>query len=138
MANKVRFYHLWTFKHISQILLGIVSLIFVFWILYFYPRIINYYKLSKFDSETIGVIVNVKENTVIRQSEYGNKIVLEHYDVDYKYQVKGKEYYKSEIVTGKGMFGYRLKKIFSTEKKIIEIRFISQNPSKCMIDLTER
>ena len=134
MANELRFYHLWSIRNIL-ITVGVVSiLILMLGAFLFYPQLSYSYKDSKFDSETDGVMQNIEEQTIIRQTKLGNKVEVDHYEVTYKYAVNGKWYTDTDIVKGTPVNGQMLYRIWNSDKSIA-IKYLSGDPVQSMINL---
>jgi len=135
MANKVKFYHTWSAKNMI-ITVGVISLLLLFLIgFFYYPQISNLYKSSRFDAQTIGTLVKLDEQTIIRQTKIGNKVEVDHYKVTYEYLVKNKSYEHTDVVEGTPVNRKRILHIWQTDK-LITVKFKSNNPHKSIIDLS--
>ena len=137
MAKDVKFYELWTAKEIFGSIGAVVLIFLIFWFLIFYTPIIYENRLSKYNANTQGELIDYKKVTRVSQSKYGNEIIVDHYDVTYKYEVKDMEYTSTCEIPSEGLFGHKLKKINSSENKKIVVRYKKEDPSKSMVDLMD-
>lgn len=131
MANKVRFYHLWDWKT-APWFLGII--LFVIIILYF-PRITDAYRLAKFDSSTIGRVLDIKPINGIRQSKYGSYNSTYSYEVTYTYEANGRMFVNKTLVYASGRSSKNLKTLAKSIDKRVTIYFRYRYPSESTIDL---
>lgn len=137
MANEVRFYHLWNVKNILITIGTLFILILVLGIFFYYPQLSDYYKASKFDNETTGILMDIDGQTIIRQTKLGNKVEIEHYKVTYKYAVNGKWYKDTDILSGTIVNGQMLNEKWSSDKSIV-VRYLSYDPQQSMINLKKK
>ncbi|MCR9249867.1 MAG: hypothetical protein NXI20_05560 [bacterium] len=133
MANKVLWYHHWDWKTIALTSIILIAALLLF-TLFFLPDITREWKLSRFKGENIGFITNVKENDMIRQSQYGSYNAIDSYEVSYQYYVNGASYFGREKIQGSRQNSLRLKKIMSNERKVVVKYYISR-PKRSMLDL---
>ncbi|MEQ9376493.1 MAG: hypothetical protein RIG68_15005 [Imperialibacter sp.] len=134
MANKTKFYHLWDLKS-SFITIGVTALLLsVVVIIIYFPQLSRYYKLSKYDNETSGILLDVDEQSIIRQTKLGNKLEIDHYKVRYSYLVGEQEYEKVDFVDGTPVNGQILLNNWKSSKQVL-VRYKTGNPAQSMLDL---
>lgn len=134
MVNKVKFYHIWSLKHIVSTVVACTLIIIFLVLYYFYPQLSHYYKVSKFDAETTGVVVDITEQSIINQTKMGNKVQVYHFEVKYKYSVNGQVYEKIDKVKGTDLNNKRLQQI-SNSNKSINVLYSTENPAQSMVEL---
>lgn len=133
MANKVPWYIHWDWKSIwgslavVLIILGVVA-----WIQF--PKIIRNIKLRNLEGETVGYIVTLKENDMIRYSLEGSKNIVDSYLVSYQYNANGQLFSGSDLIDGSNENYIALKKTMDNERKIV-VKFDLRRPVHSMIDL---
>lgn len=131
MAKKVKFYHLWETKHFVAAIVGILLLALI---VLFRP-IVNYYKYSKYDEQTIGKLLSMKAKTTMTQGFDGGSTVVNHYKVNFTYRVNGQNFTGIDKVNGLEVNGYKLKNILKSATKAIVVRYNSKNPAKAVVDM---
>ena len=134
MANKVRFYHLWSIRNILSTVVVSMLLVLMLGTYFYYPQLSNYYKRSRFDEETNGILLNIEERTVINQTKFGNKLNVLHYEVTYKFDVDDKRFTHTDIVSGTLVNKKVLDKAWNSGKKIA-VKCLSNNPERSMVNL---
>ncbi|MBL6446954.1 hypothetical protein JMN32_11580 [Fulvivirga sp. 29W222] len=137
MARKLRFYYIWNIKHILVgVIVILISLIAIVGF-YSYPRWYNFYKLSRYDKVAWGKVLSFHEKSIIRQTQYGSGLKVDHFKVKYTFSYSDSTYIINEEVNGTFLNGYRLRNVLSKQDSIAKIRFLSSDPSDSMVDLTE-
>ena len=136
MANKIRFYETWDFKSILTSA-AIISILLIFLAgYYFYPSILNKYKLSKYDSITTGRILLVDEQLIIRQTQLGNKTIIDHFNIHFSYELEGKIYNGTDEIQNTLENRTNLKSILSSSDSLVNVKYFSNNPANSILDLT--
>lgn len=92
--------------------------------------------MSKYDGQTSGIILNINENSIIRQTNEGSYTDINNYEVLYRYEVDGKPFESIDFIGGNVSNGKKLKLLWDSGKTVT-IRFMKAEPSKSAIDLTE-
>ncbi|MEO0556482.1 MAG: DUF3592 domain-containing protein [Bacteroidota bacterium] len=134
MANKIKFYHLWSLKNIVSTVVACTLIIIFLVLYYFYPQLSHYYKVSKFDAQTTGVVIDINEQSIINQTKMGNKVQVYHLEVKYKYSVSGQVYVQIDKVKGTGLNNKRLKEVWNSNKSI-NVLYRTENPAQSMVEL---
>ena len=136
MANKIKFYHLWSLKNIVSTIVACTLIIIFLVLYYFYPQLSHYYKASKFDAQTTGVVVDINEQSMINQTKMGNKVQVDHFEVKYKYSVNDQVYEQIDKVKGTGLNNKRLQQIWNSDKSI-KVLYLSEDPVHSMVELKQ-
>ncbi len=134
MANKVRFYHLWSIRNILSTVVVSMLLVLMLGTYFYYPQLSNYYKRSRFDEETNGILLNIEERTVINQTKFGNKLNVLHYEITYKFDVDDNGFTHTDIVSATLVNKKALDKAWNSDKKIA-VKYLSNNPEHSMVNL---
>lgn len=135
MKNKLPFHFFWDKKAILWSF-GIAVFIVCLFSLVFIPEIVNSYKLKQLKGETSGQIISIKENTSMRQGRFGNRNVVESYEIRYQYTVHNHLFNSQSTVLGTHKNQSALKKVKDSEfKKAVKIRYDIEKPSKSMVAL---
>ncbi len=92
MANKVRFYHLWSFKSIITTILVLAITGILLYYLYSYQNISENNRLEKFNSSTNGYLISYEKLTRLRQTKLGTQYEISGYKLRYSYSINGKNY----------------------------------------------
>lgn len=134
MANKVAWYHHWDWKSIWGTMgIVLVGLAIVAWL--HLPEFIRNRKMARLEGETIGVIISIKENDMIRYSLEGSYSTVDSYEVFYQYNGSGKFLSGSDLIKGTRKNYRALKKIMSKKERRVIIRYDISKPARSMIDL---
>ncbi|MEQ8476675.1 hypothetical protein [Fulvivirga sp.] len=135
MANRVRWFHVINWKNITGILF--ILLMFLGAAIFFkLPQITRNYELSRLNGETKGYLTSVEPNTMMKQGHEGNKLVIESYDVSYKYIVNDQAFSGKEKIKNTGKNEYYLKQVVKSELKIsVIIKYDTQNPKISLLKL---
>lgn len=92
---------LWIHLHQADIkgfLLKFLPILFLIFFLIKLPISIRNYTLSKFDAETIGIVDSIEKSEGIRESEFGGKIIIKKYKINYHFHIADKKISQSEII----------------------------------------
>lgn len=127
MANKIPWYITWDWKSavgivvVLLIIMGLIGLVFI-------PEIIQKYQATYYHGKVDGYIISVKENTMLREGRYGNRLIIESYKVAYSYKLDEQTYKGSIIIKGTKTNGFYLDKMAKNK---------FQNPITIKYDLEE-
>lgn len=133
MVNKVAWYHYWDWKSIYGSLGVVVLIIGVIAWLHF-PEFIRNRKLASLNGETIGVVLSIKENDMIRHSLEGSRNTIDSYEVFYQYNVGTRIFSGSDQIQGSKTNYHSLREIMNEDRKVI-VRFDINRPNRSMLDL---
>ncbi len=107
---------------------GIIFLIF------FTPRLIQTWFLKKLDSQTFGVILSIKKQDGIKESQFGSKIVTKGYHIEYQYEVNEAIFKKYQYLQVSALTIPQSVKFRSLETgDTLQIKFESDQPENSMI-----
>ena len=137
MANKIPWYATVNWKSILEttIILGIIVGLAIILLL---PKIIRHNKLENYRGETTAKVLSVKENITTRQGSDGNKVVVDHYDVKFRYKVNGKPYEGTNALDGTPKNTYYLNKVAKSNYEMpVSVRYDMENPAKALIIFEE-
>lgn len=135
MANKVKFYHLWSIRN-SLITIAVLTLLVTLIGAFFYfPQLSNYYKTSRFDKQVSGTLLDIDKQTIIKQTKLGNQLDIDHFNVMFEYTVNNQRFKRTDKVNGTYVNGQQLMKKWNSDKKVT-VLYESDNPGKSMIDIT--
>ena len=136
--SKIQNIKLWIYLYkedVFQICMGATFLIFILSL----PSLGRKYILSKLDTKIVGVVENIEKNQAIHNSQYGGKVYVKSYTVDYQFFIDKMEVCKREwiekrtLTTNQRIAIYNLKSGDS-----LSIRYDSKNIQNAKIDLRLR
>lgn len=135
MANKIRFYQTIDSKSIFWTIIVVSLISLLIYISNSYSPILDSFKLSKYDEETVGRLISTDEQVIFHQTRMGSTPSIDNIKVEFTYQVGENTFMNKEIVNGTIDNISNLRRIMNSSGKIIKIKYQSKNPSKSMINL---
>ena len=136
MAKKLKFYETWDLKSVFAAL-GMAAFLGLLAIIYFaFPSFSNRYQLSKLDGTTNGLIIQADEQIIFAQSLLGNRPKIDHYTIEFTYQVNEKSFTNTCMVDETKSNRDKLKRILSTTDSSVVVKFMTLDPANSMIDLS--
>ena len=135
MANKVKFYQIWDWKEtwssIFWIVLSILGLILIFNL----SRVTEFIQMFKYDTETVGRIIEVRPLNSMRQTPEGNQATVDYYEVVYGYEVDSSSFVKTQIIHSSQKNTLWLDEVMKSKDKRIQIYYKYTDPKLSAIDL---
>jgi len=101
---------------------------------FFYSDISHAIKLQKYKGEVVGQLLSYKENKHLSQSQTGNKIKTLNYEIEYSFNVNGKNYYVKTTLTEHSTDLIELAKIRSGKIPLI-VKYNIENPEENTISI---
>ena len=135
MANKVRFYHLWDKKEVLGNLMFWILIITLFIIIFNFYKITEHFKLTTYDSETVGTLITTDIKTGMRQSLEGNKTEVNHILIQYEYKVGTMEFTQTDRVAPTQENLESLDRIINDPDKKVYVKYRFTEPQKSAINL---
>ena len=138
MANKLNFYETWDLKSFFGVIAILLVLSIIAVIFYSFPSFSNNSKLSKYDAEITGMLISADEQVLIRQTIVGSKPMIDHFTVKFTYEVGEQTYENTDVVSGTIRNIDKIKRILSSTNKSIRVKYLSDEPAKSVVDLTNQ
>jgi hypothetical protein len=91
--------------------------------------------MYKYDSETVGRIIEVRPLNGMRQTPEGNQATIDYYEVDYGYKVDSISFVKTQIIHSSQKNTLWLDEVMKSEDKRIKICYKYTDPELSAIDL---
>ena len=135
-SKKIKWLTHWDW-HSIRITIGITSTLFgVMLVYYFGQSLWREVRLTQFDGETTGMLVEVTTQKRMSQGYAGNKVVTDCYIIKYSYTAKGRSYTATDRIFVDRLNTFSLKKLIKTNTdSLVHVRYDTQHPRNSMIDL---
>ncbi len=130
----MKFYQLWDPKNIIWGTLVVLLIFALIFFSFYYPQMADSKRLSGFDSQTEGQLIEYQPVENLKQTKLGTEVVTDRYKITYSYTVNGQKYQETESIEGLLKYGNILDRIRSKEKHIT-VLYMSTEPSKSTVDL---